>query len=279
MVLYLKWGPPTWRSRPFALPEWQHSMTKPRVLFSGPFRPWILYRRREKEEKSSELFLSSESPQRRTQQRRKESNDNSWKTDVFYRHSNPPRYAAHVLSPISAWRVAHALNAKICVLRERRLFKLHLTHGTRLERNPRVLRERRLLSSARHVAMPQNASLPFSKTASLKKDHVTTLKSALLQQSKTYVSTSMFASLQYKREKVSFLLQMSFAFPRQHDLCISRLAFSLYFYNQFKIILAQADNYFTLGSTVRQQQAQSIEEVRTTYLDTHNDRFWWLQRV
>jgi len=33
------------------------------------------------------------------------------------------------------------------------------------------------------------------------------------------------------------------------------------------------------GSTVHQQPAQSTNEVCTTYLDTHDDHLWWLQKV
>ena len=35
----------------------------------------------------------------------------------------------------------------------------------------------------------------------------------------------------------------------------------------------------SLDSTIYQQLAQSTEEVQTTYLDTHDDHRWWLQRV
>ena len=55
--------------------------------------------------------------------------------------------------------------------------------------------------------------------------------------------------------------------------------FSLCFCNQFNSTLAQADDYFTPGLTVHQQLAQGIEEIWTAYPDTHNDHFWWLQRV
>ena len=33
------------------------------------------------------------------------------------------------------------------------------------------------------------------------------------------------------------------------------------------------------GSTVHQQLTQSTEEIRTAYPGSHNDYFWWLQRV
>ena len=59
----------------------------------------------------------------------------------------------------------------------------------------------------------------------------------------------------------------------------TRLAFSLYFCNQFNSILAQVDDCLPPGSTVHQQPAQSTEGVWTTYLDTHDDFLWWLQRA
>ena len=59
------------------------------------------------------------------------------------------------------------IQSNLRVSRKRRFFEPHPTRGTRLERDPRVSRVERLLSSAKHVAMPQNASLAFSKTASL----------------------------------------------------------------------------------------------------------------
>ena len=58
----------------------------------------------------------------------------------------------------------------------------------------------------------------------------------------------------------------------------TRLAFSLYFYNQFNSTLTQAETVYPY-STVHQQPAQSTEDVWTVHLDTHDDHLWQLQRV
>ena len=74
--------------------------------------------------------------------------------------------------------------------------------------------------------------------------------------------------------RVTFLLQMRSAFPRQHDLRVYKTYIQSLLLQSVQQYTDTSRRLFTRDSTVHQQPAQS-----TAYLDTHHDHLWWLQKV
>ena len=66
---------------------------------------------------------------------------------------------------------------------------------------------------------------------------------------------------------------------KQHYPCVYKICIQSLLMQSVQQYTGTSRRLFTPGSTVRQQPAQSTEEVWTAYLDTHHDHLWWLQRV
>jgi len=74
----------------------------------------------------------------------------------FYRHSNPSKYAACISRPIVTGRVSTRLECEPRVLREQRLFKLHQTRGDTPRMRVSCLTESRLSSKKKSASPPWN---------------------------------------------------------------------------------------------------------------------------
>ena len=163
------------------------------------------------------------------------------------------------------------------MLRERRLFKLRPTRGIGPWTRTSHIKGKASLQAPPDIwQCTQNTSLAFQESRLPSIERSASPPWSLRYFNQVRAASPLRCSRLFDEWESRFYLGSRL--PGNMTFASTRPALSLFFCNQFNSTLAKADDY-SPNSTVHQQPAQSTEEVWTAYPDTHNDHFWWLQRV